>query len=148
MNKKTKIRMDRKTLKAYDRKLRARRKEYEKQAEAFSMTDRRSRAACAGECLLQAMEQLQQLNREKKLVNGTLWWSVGEQRVKDTDGKKGFRYTVAWHVLSDEAYYTEEEILKELRDTYRRLREETEEMYGEVTDEEYLEEDGEPPAGM
>ena len=31
--------------------------------------------------------------------------------------------------------------MKELRETYRRLREETEEMFGEVTDEEYLEED-------
>lgn len=141
MDKKHKIRMDRKTLKAYSRKLHSMHKQYTKNAEAFTTGGRKNRALTVGECCLQAMEELQKLNAEKKLLPGTLGWLIHEQRVVDPDGRKGYKYDVTFYVQSTEQMYTEEEILKELRETYRRLRTETEEMYGEVTDEEYLEED-------
>lgn len=141
MDKKHKIRLDRKTLKAYEKKLRARRKQYTKNAEAFTTGGRRNRALAAGECCLQAMEELYKLNAEKKLLPGTLGWLVHEQRVVDPDGRKGYRYDVSWYVNSSEDFYTEEEIRKELRETYGKLRAETEEMFGETTDEEYLEQE-------
>ena len=63
------------------------------------------------------------------MLDGSLFYGIGEQRVKDTDGKKGYHYTVYFKVMSDEPFYTEEEIRHELRETYRKMREETEEMF-------------------
>ena len=142
MDKKHKIRQDRKTLKAYGAKLRRQTKEYGKRAEAYTTGGRKNRALTVGECCMQMLEELNKLSAEKRLFPTSLYWTVDEHRVVDPDGKKGYKYEVSWYVHSDEKKYTEEEVVKELRETYRRLREETEEMFGEVTDEEYLEEDG------
>ena len=60
--------------------------------------------------------------------------------MQDTDGRKGFHYRIFFAVKSEEDYYTEQEIRTELRETYAKMKAETEEMFGEVTDEEYLEE--------
>ena len=146
MNKRQKIKQDRRALKLYEKKLKARRKEYIYGAQAYSDTDRKSRALAMGECALQAYEYLKKLQNDlakKKieLVNGTLWWSLQQQRVKDTDGKKGFHYKVIFNVKSTEPYYTEDEIREELHSTYKLYKAETEEMFGETTDEEYLAED-------
>ena len=83
--------------------------------------------------------QAEQERKKKPLVNGTLFWGIHEERVQDTDGVKGFHYKVFFMVKSEDNFYTEEEIRKELRETYAKMKAETEEMYGETTDEEYLE---------
>lgn len=131
MNKKQKTALDRKTIRDYENKLRARRKEYSQYAQTYSETGRRARALAAGEMMLQLTEQLKDLAHKKHLLEGSLSWTFNEQKVKDTDGKKGFHYLAAWGVNSDEPYYTEEEIRKELNETYRKIREETDEMFSE-----------------
>ena len=75
------------------------------------------------------MEEVRRLNATHKLLDGSLFYGIGEQRVKDADGKKGYEYTVYFKVMSDEPFYTEEEIRKELQETYRRMRMETDEMF-------------------
>ena len=146
MDKRQKIRQDRRTIRKYEQQLKNRPKEHEFIAEGYSQTDRKSRAICAGECVLQALEKLYELKDQRErdkhpLLDGSLFWTVHEQKVKDTTGKKGFHYGIAFHVQSDEPYYTQEEINAELKETYRRIKAETEEMYGPVTDEEYLEDE-------
>ena len=141
-----KIRQDRRTIRMYERQMRQMKKEHSYIAEGYSTTNRRSRAACAGECVLQAIEKLcelqqQRLKENHPLIAGSCDWTVIEQKVKDTDGKKGFRYGIAFHVLSNEPMYTEDEIRAEMRDTYRKIRQETEEMFGKAAVEEYLAED-------
>lgn len=131
---KRKLARDAKTLQRYEQQLRNQRKEYTQIAQAFSASTRRVRAGTAGECVLQLMDKLRELNREKTLLNGTLFWTIDEQRVKDTDGRKEFRYVVSWHVKSDEAAFTEEEIQKELKETAGRIYEETQEMFREEED--------------
>lgn len=135
MNKRQKIEKDRQTIRKYEKQLRARRKDYGQYAEAYSETGRRARALAAGEVLLQLNDKLRELNRNKNIIPGSLTWGISEQKVKDTDGKKGFHYKIAWHVETDEPYYTEEEIREELEETYKKIREETEEMYAGIPDE-------------
>ena len=89
-----------------------------------------------GECILQLMEELRELNRKKTLLEGTLFWTINEQKVRDSDGKKGFHYLACWHVKSDEPFYTDEEIRKEIEETYRKMQLETDEMYSEEPAEE------------
>lgn len=145
MNKRQKIKRDQKTLKKYEKQLRARRQEIGRKAEVYAQTGRKQRVAAIGESVLKLLEDLhniqaEQEKKKKPLVNGTLFWGINEQRVQDTDGRKGFKYTIFFMVKSAEDYYTEEEIRKELRETYAKMKAETEEMYGETTDEEYLDE--------
>ena len=122
---------DRDTIRAYEIKLRGRRKHYCKSAEAYSMGGRRNRAAALGECCLQAMEALDKDNAVHHFLPGTLSWIINESRVKDTDGKKGYRYSVTYHVLADEPALTDKEIQKEIDETREKLQKETEEMYAE-----------------
>ena len=124
--------------------MRRRPKDHTIGAEVYSTTDRRSRALALGECALQVMENFHKLQKEREesrhpLIEGSLFWMLKEDKVKDTDGKKGFRYRVMLKVQSQEPYYTEDEIREELHKTYLQFKAETEEMFGETTDEEYLE---------
>ena len=144
MIKKQKSKHDKKRLKRNEQKMRKRPKEHRIGAEVYSTTDRKSRALALGECAIQVMEQFHELQAEREkdkhpLINGSLFWQIKEQKVKDTDGKKGFHYQVMLSVQSAEPYYTEEELREELRKTYLQFKAETEEMFGETTDEEYLE---------
>lgn len=144
MTKKQKIAKDKKALKAYEKKLKNTLVENLIGREIVSATDRKSRAAALGECALQAMEALKQLQEEKEkekhpLVEGSLIWRITEQKIKDTDGKKGFEYKVMLSVYSAEQRFTDEDIRKELHETYLQFKAETTEMFGETTDEEYLE---------
>lgn len=136
MNKKQKTRQDRKSVLKYKAQLEARRKEYVQYAQAYSGTGRRMRTTAVGECVLQLMEELRKLNNQKTLVEGSLFWTINEQKVKDTDGKKGYHYLACWHVKSTEPYYTKEEIEQEIRETYKKMNLETEEMYSEDPAEE------------
>ncbi|MBR4394457.1 MAG: hypothetical protein IKT07_10635 [Oscillospiraceae bacterium] len=144
--KKKKINQDKRTLRLYWKQLRNERKEYGQMAEAFSLTGRRNKAAAVGECVLKLYDNLISLQAEKEtrgqhLVNGTLFWGIEQQKVVDTDGKKGHKWIVWWRVKSDEPKHTDEEILQELRETYKKIKAETEEMFGPVEDDEYLDEE-------
>ena len=110
----------------------------------YAQGGHRNRVNAIGESVLKLLDdfnkQQAELNvRGKKMLDGTLFWLVDEQKVKDTDGKTGYRYTIAYLVKTSEPKYTEEEIQQELRETYAKMKAETEEMYGETTDEEYRE---------
>ena len=145
MNKRQKIKKDQRTLRLYEKQLRARRQEIGRIVECYSKSGRRNRIAAIGEGVLKLLEDLKEIQAEqeqkkKPLLNGTLFWNVYEERVRDTDGIKGFHYKICFAVKSEDAYYTEEQIRKELRETYAKMKAETEEMFGEVTDDEYLEE--------
>jgi len=145
MNKRQKIKQDQRELKRYEKRLRQRREEIGRQAESYCRTGRKQRIAAIGESVLKLMDDLHRIQAEqeqkkKPLVNGTLFWGINEERVQDTDGIKGFHYRIFFCVKSEEDYYTEEEIRKELRETYAKMKAETEEMYGATSDDEYLEE--------
>ena len=145
MNKRQKIKRDQRTLKKYENQLRSRLAEIGRKAEAYAMTGRKQRINAIGESVLKLLEDLhniqaEQEKKKKPLINGTLFWGINEKRVEDTDGQKGFKYTIYFMVKSEEDYYTEEEIRTELRETYAKMKAETEEMFGETTDDEYLEE--------
>ena len=146
VKKKKKINQDKRTIRLYWKQLRNRRKEYGRQAEAYSLTGRRNKEAAIGSCVLKLYEELKNIQADlkvhgHKLVDGTLFWGIDEHKVKDTNGQKGHHWKIYWMVKSDEPYYTNEEILTELRSTYKKIKAETEEMFGPIDDDEYLEED-------
>ena len=123
---------DRKTIAGYEKRLRAERKVYSQRFEAISETGRKNRALCIGECCLQAMEKLTELvNKQPPIpfVQGSLFWNLGEQRVKDETGEKGFRYSVTYHLQSYEPAWTEEEIKTKVAEAARLVKKETDEMY-------------------
>ncbi len=142
MRKEQKIKKDRHTIAKYMNKMRSMRAEICRKAEVFSLGGHRQRVNAIGECVLKLLDDFNQQQAElakrgKKMLDGTLFWLIEEQRVKDTDGKKGYRYNIAYLVKTDEPKYTEAEIQKEMEETYQKLKAETEEMYGETTDEDY-----------
>lgn len=120
---------DLQALRKYKQRLEAERKPYEKKAEIYTDTDRKSRCMGAGECVIQLLEQVAELNMKHKLIPGSLEWVIGQQKVQDDTGRKGFRYTVLAHVMADEPRWTAEEIRKEIEDTRKRMRLETAAMF-------------------
>lgn len=93
-------------------------------------------ALAVGECVLKLYDELLKLKREKNLLEGSLYWTITQQKVQDTDGIKGYHYVVCWRVMSDEDYYTEEEIRKELEETRAKMEAEKEEFFAEEPTEE------------
>ena len=142
MRKEQKIKKDQHTIAKYMKRLQNERKEICRKAEVYSQGGHRNRVNAIGESVLKLLDDFnkQQADlaiRGQKMLNGTLFWLFEEQKVKDTDGIKGYRYTIGYMVKTSEPKHTEQEIQEELEKTYRLLKAETEEMYGEVTDEEY-----------
>ena len=68
-------------------------------------------------------------------VEGSLYFNLGEQRVKDEDGEKGFRYSVTYNLQSYEPAWDEKQIAEKVVEAQRRLAQETEEMYSEDKEE-------------
>jgi len=127
-----KKRKDRKTLASYKRSLQIERKVYTQAFSAFSEGGRKNRALCIGECCLQAMEKLSDLVNQQPpipFVKGSLFWNLGEVRVKDEDGEKGYKYSVTFHLLSNERAWTDTEVEEKVKEAGRRLGVETEEMF-------------------
>ena len=127
-----KVAEDEETLLAYERRLRSRMKHYTQVAEAISQGGRRNRALAVGECCLQSMEMLDKENFRHHFLPGTLSWIIGEDKAVDPDGKKGYKYTVAYHVLADEKALSDEEITKEMDETREKVMAETREMFQDV----------------
>ena len=117
------------------------RKEITRKCTIYAQGGHRNRVNAIGESVLKLLEdfntqQAELARRGQKMLDGTLFWLVEEQRVKDTDGKKGYRYTIAYLVKTSEPKYTPEEIEKEVRETYEQMKRETDEMYAEDEEEE------------
>lgn len=134
-NKAKKKLRDRKTVAGYRDRLRAERKIYTQTAETYSDTDRKSRCLAVGECCIQTLEAIGQLNLQHRLIPGTLEYMIDQQKVQDETGRKGFRYQVQYMVRADEPAYTEDQIREKTEDLARRLHVETEEMFGKVEEE-------------
>ena len=150
LTKQEKREQDALVLRKYEAQLRGRRVHYSQEAETYSTGGQRNRAMAAGAAVLEGFKMLDKLRREHPLVAGTLSWIIGEDRCVDPDGKKGYKYTVAYHVYADEPALTEEEIQAELKETKKRIWMETEEMYaesGEAAGDELEEEPGTPEEG-
>ena len=137
-----KRRADERTLVKYEKQLRNQRKEYGQYAQSYALTGRKNRAGAVGECVLKLLENLRKLNGEKKLLNGTLFWTVDEVHLKDTNGRKGYQYTVTWRVKSEEAAFTDEQIREEITKTEELIRRETDEMFGLAEGEEQGDHEG------
>ena len=134
-----KKRKDRQALAGYEKRLKAERKHYRTNFEAISETGRKNRALAIGECCLQAFEKLNELVNQRPaipFVEGSLYFNLGEQRVKDEDGEKGFRYSVTYNLQSYEPAWTEEQIKEKVAEAKRLLAQETEEMYADDEEEE------------
>ena len=132
---------DRDTLNGYERRLRAARKVYSKGAEAYTTGGEKNRAYALGACVMGLVKEMEKEAEEKKLIQGTVQWQISEDRVKDPDGKKGYRYNVAVRCLMDEPAYTDEEIEKEIEDTQQRIEAETREMFADILGEQVPVED-------
>lgn len=130
LTKREKQEQDELVLRKYEAQLRGRRVHYSQAAETYSTGGQKNRAMAAGAAVMEGFRMLEKLRREHPLVAGTLSWIIGEDRCVDPDGKKGYKYTVAYHVYADEPALTEEEIREEIDETRKRIEAETEEMYG------------------
>ena len=130
------------TVIAYGQKLARTTKMYSRQAEAYSTGGQKGRAYAIGACVLELVAQIEKDAKDRKFVPGTMEWTINEDRVKDDDGKKGYKYTIAFHVASAEPVYTEEQIEEMTEDLRLKLEAETAEMFG-LTAEEGKEEEAE-----
>lgn len=125
---KQKIRKDSRALRKYAERLKKERKVYHQTFDAYAINQRRSREAALGACALKALDEVRGLNKVKKLI-GELEFAINEQKVEDADGKKGYHYFVTYYVMSAEAAHTEEDIQKEIEQTFEKMMQETDELY-------------------
>ena len=107
MRKEQKIKKDQHTIAKYMKRLKGMRKEICRKAEVYSQGGHRNRVTAIGEAVLKLLDdfnkQQADLNiRGKKMLDGTLFWLFEEQKVKDTDGKTGYRYTIGYLVKTSE----------------------------------------------
>ena len=119
------------TVRAYEQKLRGTVKNYKFTVEDYTTGGRKNRALAVGECILQACDKLEKEAVNHKFMPGSLAWNIIEDRVKDEDGTKGYKYTVTCVIATDEAAFTEEQIQAEVQDLQKRLEMETAEMFRE-----------------
>jgi hypothetical protein len=136
-----KIRKDSKALRKYSDRLHREVKNYGRKFDAVAINQRKSRALALGECAMQAMEDVQQEAMRHKFKPDSLYYVIHEEPVKDETGKKYFHEMVMWAVTSYEPAHTEEEIQKELEETFEKMMRETDELY--PAEEEKHEEVGE-----
>lgn len=126
-----KLETDEMTIRSYEMRLRAARKSYSKAAQAISQGGRKNRALSLGECCLKAIEELEKINGEHQLLQGTLTWQIMEEPKKDENGKRVYQHIVVFHVKADEPALEDGEIEAEVAETRRRIEQETREMFAE-----------------
>ena len=122
---------DRDTARAYEQKLKSTVKNFRLSAEAFTTGGKKNRALAVGGCILSVSEKLEKESVNHHFVEGSLGWNITEERVKDSEGNKGYRYQVTVVVATDEKAYTAEQIREQVEDLEKRLAAETEEMFSE-----------------
>ena len=132
MTRDQKLKRDKKTLEKYAKRLKEARRCYIQTVTAIAVNQRKSRRVAAGECVLQAMDQVRALAKTKMLMDGSLEFMITEKKLIDPDGKKGFEYGVTYKVTSWEPNYTEDEIRENVEKLAKQLQEETDEMFPET----------------
>ena len=78
---------------------------------------------------MQLLDELRKLKSEKNLLNGTLFWTIDRQKVRDVTGDKGWHFAVCFHVKSDEDYFTEDEIRAEIEHVKQQMKEQRDEFF-------------------
>ena len=124
-----KIKDDGRQLVRYRERLENTRKTYMQTFEADAINQRRSREAALGACALKAIDAARELAKGKKLVDGTLDYMITEQKMEDPDGRIGFHCSVSFQVISTERAFNDEEINKEIMDTFEKMMMETDELF-------------------
>lgn len=124
-----KIREDNKKLRAYADRMKKTMKNYGQKFDAFAINQRKSRELALGTCALKALDSVRELMRGKSLEPGSLWFMITESPCKDENGKKAFHCQVLYSVTSHEPAFTDEEVLKELKDTKEKMMRETDALY-------------------
>ena len=76
-------------------------KKYGAISEAYAQTGRRNQALALGECVLKLQDLVRETNKRHPLKADTIRYTVGERKVIDPTGRKGFHYTVT---MSAESY--------------------------------------------
>lgn len=128
-NRKKKIRDDGKLLKEYAERMRKTMKTEGQQFDAFAINQRKSREAALGACAMKALDSVRALMRRKQLAPGTLSFVISESPTRDENGNKAFHCSVVYSVTTFEPAYTEEEIQKEIQDTFEKMMRETDTLY-------------------
>ena len=126
-----KIAEDSKKLREYKKRMQNTMKNYGQTFNAFAINQRKSREAALGACALKALDAVRELMRSKSLEPGSLWFMISESPLKDDNGKKKFHCQVLYSVTSHEPAFTDEEIQKELEDTFEKMMRETDALYPE-----------------
>lgn len=133
---KKKIAEDSKKLREYKKRMQNTMKNYGTKFDAFAINQRKSRELALGTCALKALDAVRELMRSKKLEPGSLWFMITESPCQDENGKKAFHCEVMYCVTSFEPAFTDEEIQKELEDTFEKMMRETDALYpAEAEDE-------------
>ena len=128
-NRKRKIADDSKRLKDYEKRMRNTMKNEGQAFDAFAVNQRKSRELALGTCALKALDSVRELMRKKRLVPESLEFMISESPVQDENGKKAFHCRVMYKVTTFEPAYTEEEIRKEIEDTFEKMMRETDNLY-------------------
>ena len=137
-----KIRRDGRALSKYRERLENTYKSYIQTFDAYAINQRKSREAALGACALKAIDTVRGLAKANKLASGSVEYVINEQKLADPDGKIGFHYVVAFKAVGTEKAYNDEEINKEIMDTFERMMMETDEMFPEEKDDEEAETEG------
>lgn len=130
MTREEKIAADGRALKKYEQRLKDEAKVYHQTVEAYSENNRRSRELTLGTCALKALDAVRELRNVKPLV-GELYFNIGEKPEEDKGGRKIFHCSVTYHVTSAEKAHSEDDVRKEIEDTFEKMMRETDEMFPE-----------------
>ncbi len=126
---KKKIRKDARDLKLYRQRLEAEKTVLHQKFSITSINQRKSRALALGAIMLEGIDKVRELNAGRVLVPGTLQWTVTEQKVQDDTGRKGFDYSVTFHVVEDKPAHSKEDIDREIEETFEKMMKETDELF-------------------
>lgn len=123
------IRRNCKELRKYADRLHREVKNYGRKFEAIAINQRKSRALAMGECALKALEDVRAESKKHYFKPDSRYYIISERPERDENGKKYFHEMVMWAATSYEPAHTEEEIQKELEETFEKMMRETDELY-------------------
>ena len=136
MKRETFIRKKEQELEKYGNRLRNTYKRYARFVKVKAETNnRKGRETAAGRAVLQALDALCETAAQKRLVPKGLQWSISEIKSKDENGKKEFEYEIGFSALSYDREYTDEQVQKELDETWKKMMMDVNERYPEEKDE-------------
>jgi hypothetical protein len=126
---KQKIARDSKDLRKYRKRLENEMKNYRQAFCLVARNQRRDREEALGKCAMAALDRVKELAAEKKLVPGSLYYALSEEKITDPDGNKAYKYSVEFCVTSYEKAHSEEDINAEMNKVFEKMMEETDELF-------------------